>query len=296
MGVGLVGDGELTFKVEDWWALGHHDGSSDGWAHHGIAVTTAGDVVTFDEGASRVQVIDPDGTLLRTFSADVTEAHGLLVVCEAEEDQLWICDNGSKQRRQASGEYLPSPKPLRGSVVLVSLAGGEIRRLAMPDLPMYTDGDYCPGAIAVDEQRFAGSGDIWVADCYGQSVVHRFDVAGRHQSVLDGMTGAGRFHHPHSLWIDRRGATPVLLVADRGNRRIQVFGLDGTYIRSFGADYLLSPGGLAVSGEYGPDGPVRPALTPGEFHTPHGIAAHPNGTLYIAEWLIGGRLVRVTPQ
>ena len=41
-----------------------------------------------------------------------------------------------------------------------------------------------------------------------------------------------------------------------------------------------------------------PQLRPGLFNSPHGLAADADGHLYVAEWLIGGRtikLARVAP-
>ena len=39
----------------------------------------------------------------------------------------------------------------------------------------------------------------------------------------------GQLDCPHGLIVDTRAATPVLLVADRSNRRLQRFSLDGTH-------------------------------------------------------------------
>jgi len=36
-------------------------------------------------------------------------------------------------------------------------------------------------------------------------------------------------------------------------------------------------------------------LGPGVFNSPHGLAADASGTVYVPEWLIGGRLVRLSP-
>jgi hypothetical protein len=42
--------------------------------------------------------------------------------------------------------------------------------------------------------------------------------------------------------------------------------------------------------------PVRaPDLRPGRFNSPHGLAADADGRLYVAEWLIGGRMIKLTP-
>jgi hypothetical protein len=80
-------------------------------------------------------------------------------------------------------------------------------------------GAYCPCGSAVDEERFGGSGDIWVADGYGSSLVHRFDKQGHHLSALTGEEGGGRFVSTHAAFIDRRThKTPELYIADRENK------------------------------------------------------------------------------
>ena len=111
-------------------------------------------------------------------------------------------------------------------------------------------GAYCPTGTAIDETRLGGSGDIWVADGYGSSLVHRYSQAGEHLSFLTGEEGAGRFNCPHAVHIDRRGGkTPELYIADRGNKRIQVYDLEGVHQRSFGEAFLNSPSGFAQWGD-----------------------------------------------
>ncbi len=37
-------------------------------------------------------------------------------------------------------------------------------------------------------------------------------------------------------------------------------------------------------------------LEPGKFNSPHGIAVDPDGNIYIAEWLIGGRINKLVKK
>lgn len=334
-----IGDGDFVFELDDGWYDGpHHTGKTDGWAHHGIAVTTAGEVVTFDEKLPQVQVLSRSGDLVRTFGVDLIEGHGILVVREDDEDFLWISDNGAKRTRGDDGNYEWGPSPCRGCVAKYRLDGTNVFRLNAPELPVYAaGGDFGPTQVAVDETRFGGTGDIWVADGYGQSLVHRFDEAGTLLATLDGTAGAGRFSHPHAVFIDRRRqGAPELLVADRRNRRIQAFDLGGGFLHSFGDDVLLSPSGFATYGQdllvTELDGritvfdedfelrayigvsdpsaqtrpgwpnelrlgkPCRPELRPDAFNSPHGIAVDVDGTIYVTEWLIGGRLDKLVPS
>jgi len=65
------------------------------------------------------------------------------------------------------------------------------------------------------------NGDIYVTDGYRNCRVHRFTRDGRLvKSWGTPGKGEGQFHLPHSLAIDPEGR---LYVADRGNKRIQIF-------------------------------------------------------------------------
>jgi sugar lactone lactonase YvrE len=89
-----------------------------------------------------------------------------------------------------------------------------------------------------------------VADGYGSSIVYRFDSEGNPLATLTGEEGGGRFLCPHSVYIDRRpGKNAELYIADRENRRVQVYDLDGNYLRMVGESFLSSPSGFAQWGE-----------------------------------------------
>jgi DNA-binding beta-propeller fold protein YncE len=72
------------------------------------------------------------------------------------------------------------------------------------------------------------NGDIYVTDGYRNSRVHRFTRDGRLVKSL-GTPGkaAGEFHLPHSIATDPDGK---LYVADRSNKRIQIFSADGDFL------------------------------------------------------------------
>ncbi len=224
----------------------------------------------------------------------------------------------------------------QSGVVQIGADGAVTNRLDRPSGPGYDDGTaWIPTGVTVDEGRHGGTGTVWVADGYGASQVIRYDAEGRQVALLDGTTGAGRFNCPHAAFIDRRKPDPELLVADRGNGRIQVFDLDGRFKRSFGADFLISPSAFATAddllvigdlrsrvtlvdmddqlvGHLGMGGEVwkeagwpnvvandgvvaRRPIAAASFSSPHGLAVSGDGTIYVAEWRIGGRLVELRP-
>lgn len=81
----------------------------------------------------------------------------------------------------------------------------------------------------------ADDGEIYVADGYGNSNVHRFAADGSlRQTWGEPGQDAGQFTTPHAIWVDRNGR---VLVADRENNRIQVFDRDGGFIAAWGDFY-----------------------------------------------------------
>jgi DNA-binding beta-propeller fold protein YncE len=72
------------------------------------------------------------------------------------------------------------------------------------------------------------NGDIYVTDGYRNARVHRFTRDGRLVASWGAPGKAeGEFHLPHSLAIDPDG---TLYVADRSNKRIQIFNPEGAFL------------------------------------------------------------------
>ncbi len=75
------------------------------------------------------------------------------------------------------------------------------------------------------------NGDIYITDGYRNARVHRFSADGQLKTSWGTPgKGPGQFHLPHSIAFDDAGN---LLVADRSNRRIQIFTPDGEYLREW---------------------------------------------------------------
>jgi hypothetical protein len=246
----------------DWADLSAVPGIGSSWAHGGLAASPAGGVIGFHAG--QLVTFDEQGLVQQVVATELVEGHGLTLVGEGQDVWLWVSDpgfaficSGDEGDEGLAALFGKGVRQVTGAprVVKMRLDGEVVAELPQPtansgDLAGSMGSSYAPTATAVDEERFGGTGDVWVADGYGSSLVHRFDSSGRHVSVLSGEEGAGRFDCPHALLVDRRRATiPKLYVTDRGNRRVQVYDLEGRYLRSFGEGVLNSPSALARWGE-----------------------------------------------
>ena len=286
--------------VDGWGSLPAEDNGRT----HGVAVASDGRVVVFRQADPAILLFTPDGERLGAWG-DFPGAHGLTLVDEDGEDRLWLTDEG-------------------GEVSKWTLDGECLQRLESPMHPAYESGRYVPTWVAVDERRYGGTGDLWVADGYGQNLVHHYAASGEYLGVLDGPDAA--FDCPHAVWVDRRRGDAELWVADRGHKRLQVFTLDGRFLRTVGegglecpctgvpyADGLVVPelcarltildaAGALVAfvgrNEAACDLPGWPQVgsenvNPGRFNSPHAAAADADGNLYVAEWIVGGRLTKL---
>jgi DNA-binding beta-propeller fold protein YncE len=178
---------------------------------------------------------------------------------------------------------------------------------------------YSPTNVAV-----APNGDIYIADGYGSSFINQYDAGGRYLRTFGGKGSvAGQLDCPHGLIVDERGAEPVLLVADRGNRRLQSFTLDGRHLACYGGFTapchfhangrvmvvpdlfarvtLIDSGNAAIAhlGDNGTDswkplraGP-RDGFPPGKFVCPHSATFDRAGNIFVVEWVEVGRVTRL---
>lgn len=247
-----VGTGRHTYEwIDNWAKVPDSESARAGWAHTGVVVTESGDILTYHQGDPTVLVFDKDGNLQRSFDTEVAEGHGMTLVRENGSEYLWVADPGAKRDPNAAYEYEPIVKRDRkGQAVKMTLDGQTLLTLQRPGIDVYTGGTFSASSVAVYEERFGGNGDVWLADGYGESYVHRYDKSGSYTSSINGEEGrAGRFDCPHGIWVDTRKSEPELYVADRGNGRVQVYDLDGAFKRAFGSDFFTTPSAFTACGD-----------------------------------------------
>ena len=290
----LLGTGRFAYEVsgEDWGNL------PEGWTYKeatAVALDSKDNVYVFNRGTHPMVVFDPEGNVLRTWGDGVfTNPHGVTI---GPDDSVYCVDNGDHTVRK----FTPEGK-------LLMTLGAEGR----PAPAMSGDPFNRPAHLAVDPRN----GDLYVADGYSNARVHKYSPDGRLQfSWGESGTAPGQFNIVHNIAMDRDG---WLYVADRENRRIQIFDTNGRYetqwanLSRAAVVCVAAHGGqeLVYVGEYhggistnnmgrnlGPrvtildtKGNVLAQLSdqtfgnePGRFYSPHGIAVDSKGDIYVAE-------------
>ena len=287
----LLGSGSLRYEVsgEDWGNL------PEGWTYKeatAVAVDSKDNVYVFNRGTQPMVVFDRDGNFLRAWGGDIfTLAHGVSV---GPDDSIYCADSGDHTVRKMSPE---------GEVLLTLGTKGQ------PAPPMSGRPLCRPTHLAVDRRN----GDLFVSDGYSNARVHHYTPDGELVgSWGESGTGPGQMNIVHNIAIDDDG---WIYVADRENRRIQVFDTEGNLEAQWAnlsraATVCVDHQGLVYVGEYyagigsnvlgtdlGPrvtifdtQGNVQAKLgresygdQPGRFYAPHGISVDSRGDIYVAE-------------
>jgi sugar lactone lactonase YvrE len=162
-----------------------------------------------------IVVFDRDGNYLGAWgSGEVTDPHGLKIVG----DTAYTTDRTDSFAKS----FTLDGKPLMelGTRGVHSETGCE----GPPWLAVRAAGPFNHPTEMIAHPN----GDIYVTDGYRNARVHRFTRDGR---LVDSWgnpgSGPGQFHLPHSIAFDDSG---TLYVADRSNKRIQIFTPDGEYL------------------------------------------------------------------
>ena len=192
-------------------------------------------------GATAAQLLEfsPNGEFLREIGKNLYAWSYAHAVKADKDDNIWAIDKGSDmiikfnpqgrvtmvfgRKKEASDEAAPWTRvnPPRPALI------GQFRQ---------------PTDVTWDRD-----GDIFISDGYINSRVAKFDKNG-HWIKQWGGPGSqpGEFNTPHSLATDNEGN---IYVADRGNRRIQIFKPSGDYLREIKIDVPVAPGAQPWMGE-----------------------------------------------
>jgi hypothetical protein len=244
----------------------------------GVAVNSKGHKFVFSRGnstgpaygASAAQLLefDANGKFVREIGHNLYAWSFAHTVKIDPEDNIWVTDKGSDMVIKFNPE---------GRVVMVfgrkqeaSDEGTGPLKHPNPPLPP-EDGIF----RQVTDVAWDKSGNTYISDGYINSRIGKVDKDGNWlKSWGEPGSGPGQFDTPHSLAVDAGGN---VYVADRGNRRIQVFDGEGKFLRQITIDVPVDPDArpaignkrVPTTGSRAPGAPwaicITPAPEPGTF-------------------------------
>lgn len=222
--------GELVWK-EFWTGT-----ESDEWCHTGVCVLDSGEVVFGSPRGGELVIMGGVSATVRTVRTLFTELHGIT----ASGDGVWIADPAVKPDPDQGYEWIPST----GRAARIDLSGAVLAELIDPFVSGATAEPWRPTSIAVVQQgELAGA--VWVADGYGANLLHLFSAGGDLLRTIDGAECGTAFACPHGLVFTTDNDRPLLLVADRGNRRIVRLTPEGDVVDVIADERMRSPSCLA---------------------------------------------------
>lgn len=259
----------------------------------GIAVNSKGHVFVYNRGnstgpaygatASQLLEFGPDGRFIREIGKNLyawSYAHAVRV---DREDNIWAIDKGS--------DMIIKFNP-QGRVTMVfgrkKEASDEAEPWTRVDPPRpHVDQQYRqPTDVTWDPQ-----GNIYISDGYVNSRIAKMNKEGEWLgSWGERGAGPGQLNTPHSIAADAKGN---IYVADRGNRRIQVFDTNGTVLREIKIDVPYDPQTKPAIGNM----PSKQALSGGTMApgAPWAICITPGPTQYLyAADAYPGRIYKLT--
>ncbi|MBP1719650.1 MAG: repeat family protein, partial [Deltaproteobacteria bacterium] len=216
-----MGSGRFAYEVlVDWAKL------PEGWSFLEVvdmAVDEKDRVYIFSRREHPVTIFDSEGNLLNAWGEGLFQRpHGITI---DPEGNLFLVDDGGHVVRK----YTPEGKLL--FTIGTQGKGAPFQQ----GLPFNR-----PTKVAFDPQ----TGDLYIADGYGNSRIHKYSPEGKYLFSWGGPgSDPGEFNLPHSVATDARG---LVYVADRENHRIQIFDSQGKYVTQW--NNMHRPCGLHLTG------------------------------------------------
>jgi len=300
-----MGCGVMTFDTVPGWGLRPDGNSAIGSTHGSVVINKEGNVYTSAQAG--VFVFSPDGQVIHSFLGnDYSNIHDMEI------------------RNEAGIEYIYAARNANAEGIKFDAHSGEIvLRLGVPPEANLGDIMFNPTAITV-----APNGDIFLSNGYASNHIIKYDKTGKYLKHF-GTKGNGmkEFNTAHGMTLDTRYQPPRLLVCDRNHEpkgRLLHYSLDGEFIEEV-ITGLGMPTSAAIQGDYVsvPDLKGRVVILDksntimavlgynadpekgGNFNVPqdqwiegvfsgtHGSYWDRDGNLYVQDWNVAGRIMKL---
>lgn len=321
----VLGSGEFRYEaIHDWGQLPGHiaygnthgvveDSQGHIYVHHTVHATS--------ESADTMVVFDRKGRFVRSWGKPFRGvAHGLHLRKEGRDEFLYLTLNATNPK------LAPQPD-IQATVLKTTLKGDIVWRIeGPPDVSAYqpapdgTPARYNPTNVAI-----APNGNVYVADGYGSYFINQYNDKGEYLRTFGGKgIEPGRLNEPHGIWIDTRQRTPIVVVADRRNNRLQRFTLAGEHIDFVtgfrlpchfhehrdivvipdlhGRVTLIDRSNRVIEHLGDSNAPswanplrreTRDKFIAGQFICPHGATFDRDGNIFVVEWVEVGRVTKL---
>ena len=300
-----MGCGIMTFDTVPGWGLGEDGKSVIGSTHGGVVIDKAGSIYT--SSSLGVFVFSPEGKVIRKFLGDkYSNIHDLEIRAEGADEFIYAA-------RNAAGE----------GIKFHAETGDIVLKLGIPEESGLKLTKWSPTAITV-----APNGDIILADGYASNHIFKFDKTGKYLMHF-GKAGNGlkEFNTAHGMTLDTRYDPPRLLICDRNHApkgRLLHYSLEGEYLDEV-VTGLGMPTSVSVQGDYvsvpdlhgrvvildksntimavlghnanpatrGANGVPQDKWIEGIFSGTHGSYWDKDGNLYVQDWNVSGRIMKL---
>jgi hypothetical protein len=300
-----MGCGLMTFDTVPGWGLRPDGKSAIGSTHGAVVIDKAGNIYT--SAAQGVFVFSPEGKVVQSYLGDAySNIHDMEI------------------RDEENGEFIYGARNANAEGIKFNAASGEIvMKLPLPKEAGLGEVNFNPTAITI-----APNGDIFLSNGYATNHIFKFDKTGKYIKHF-GTKGNGlkEFNTAHGMTLDTRYEPARLLICDRNHQpkgRLLHYSLEGEFIEEV-ITGLGMPTSVSVQGDYVsvPDLHGRVVILnktntimavlghnpdpakggnynipqedwiEGVFSGTHGSYWDKDGNLYVQDWNVSGRIMKL---
>ncbi len=300
-----MGCGEMTFDTVPGWGLRPDGKSAIGSTHGSVVIDSAGNIYT--SAKEGVFVFSPEGAVIHSYlGKDYSNIHDMEI------------------RKEGDTEYIYGARNSDAEGIKFNIASGEIvLKLKLPPEAGLGDVKFNPTAITV-----APDGAIYLSNGYATNHIFKYDPSGKYLMHF-GTKGneLKEFNTAHGMTLDTRYSPPRLLICDRNHEpkgRLLHYSLEGEFIEEV-VTGLGMPTAVAIQGDFvsvpdlhgrlvilnksntiiavlghNPDAEKGKSFNvpqeqwvEGSFSGTHGSYWDKDGNLYVQDWNVAGRIMKL---